>query len=296
MNTFPAPRMEALEERRLMTVTRYRDIVYVEGTSRADTIRIEARPHQANVDDSFDVNITAAGTLVDNVNFRTADVSRIVVRANPLKDRLRADSTLPVAVGFVSDQATGATLAGDVLVVQGGRRSDVIRVYRNRVQGTDIAVVVNGQAAQYSSDAARALLIFGNRRDDDIAIGKVNLPNLVFGGDGNDSIAGSGEDDYFSGDLGNDTLLGGAGDDQLLGADEADYIDGGDGNDYIAAEGPATVLGGNGDDGILVNTGNAVRFKGGPGQDRMGAAISRNDVLQLFLDFDSAEDSYTQLH
>lgn len=293
MNTPAWPIIEPVEGRRLMSVVLNGTLLYVEGTSRADTITLQARPHQQGVDDGFDVTVYVAGAVVESSTYATKDVSRIVVRANPLRDVFRADPTLPVPVSFVSDAASGVTLVGGVLAVQGGKGSDVVRVYRNRGQADDITVVLNGQESRYSSAVAKALLIVGNRGDDDIAVGKVGLPQMVFGGDGDDLLTGGREADYFSGQLGDDTLLGGAGDDQLFGDDEADHIEGGDGDDRITAEGFATVLGGAGDDSLFVNVGNGVRFTGGAGHDDLRAAGPRDDI---FLDFDPQEDTYLRLH
>lgn len=291
MNTSTIASIESLEERRLMSVVQNGTILYVEGTSRADTISIQAS-HERGLEGRFDLSISVRGALIDNQNMPMSDITRVIVRANPFTDVLRADPTLPMPVTFVSDAAAGVTLADGILAVQGGKGADVIRVYRNRGMAEDITVVLNGQESRYSSEVAKVLLINGNRGANDIAIGKVGLPQLVFGGDDNDRITGGREDDYFSGNLGDDTMLGGAGDDQLFGVDGADLIDGGDGNDGITlASGPATVLGGNGDDALFVNIAGA-KFTGGPGRDQM---LSGGTVAE-FLDFDAQDDTFSRVH
>jgi Ca2+-binding RTX toxin-like protein len=247
-------------------------------------------------DDQISAKLVPKGFFEQSAGGAVAATTRVIVRANSLHDVVNIDPALNGLVDVIPDDTTGAKVFGATLAVIGDQGHDVIRVYRNRGQVNDITVVFNGQASQFSSATVKAIFIAGNRGNDDIAIAKINLPNGIFGGDGDDSIEGGAEEDYISGDLGADTIRGGAGNDQLFGEmsgpGEANFIDAGDGDDYIVAEG-GTVLGGNGDDALFVNTG-SVQFTGGEGHDAMAAPGDRTD--QTFTDFSSRRDRYTRLH
>ena len=69
--------------------------------------------------------------------------------------------------------------------------------------------------------------------------------DLIFGGDGVDTINGNAEDDRLDGDAGNDILNGGDGDDMLWGEADRDRLSGGTGNDTLdAGAGDDNLLGG----------------------------------------------------
>lgn len=55
--------------------------------------------------------------------------------------------------------------------------------------------------------------------------------NVVYGGNGDDCIVGTGADEELNGSQGNDVILGGAGNDTLNGGQGNDYLDGGPGTD-----------------------------------------------------------------
>src|SRR4051812_10748615 len=152
------PSLERLEGRRLMSVVEGPgNVLYIEGTSRADTIELSPEQNQPGV---FDVTISVRGSAVETKGITTASVRLIVVRANPQADVLRVDPSLAaIPVAFVSDQASGVTLADGVLAVQGGKGADVIRVYRNRGQAQDVTVVLNGQPTLYSSETVKTILV-----------------------------------------------------------------------------------------------------------------------------------------
>lgn len=85
----------------------------------------------------------------------------------------------------------------------------------------------------------------------------------LFGEDGNDTIDGGEETDFLEGDAGDDSLIGGAGDDGLGGGEGNDTLDGGTGDDFLD--------GGNGDDVLSGGTGSDF-VSGGAGDDRFEAA------------------------
>lgn len=107
----------------------------------------------------------------------------------------------------------------------------------------------------------------------------------IYGGEGNDFLAGNSEDD---------AIHGGAGDDFLLGADGDDTIRGGEGNDILGGgRGDDRMDGGAGDD-LLVGTSGDDTLTGGAGADifrygprAVGEESNGNDTIT---DFTAGED------
>ena len=79
----------------------------------------------------------------------------------------------------------------------------------------------------------------------DRIIGQDDVPNVIMGGGGNDTLGGNGGNDKLHGDAGNDKLYGDDGDDTLVGGGGDDDMTGGGGNDTFVF-GP-----GNGNDVII---------------------------------------------
>lgn len=69
--------------------------------------------------------------------------------------------------------------------------------------------------------------------------------DVLYGGDGDDTMDGGHKDDYVDGGSGDDSIMGGSGDDTLMGGDGNDVIVGGDGNNYYDDD---RIDGGRGDD------------------------------------------------
>ncbi|NVJ98615.1 MAG: M10 family metallopeptidase C-terminal domain-containing protein [Alphaproteobacteria bacterium] len=98
------------------------------------------------------------------------------------------------------------------------------------------------------------------------------------GGDGNDTLSGSDDDDILYGNGGDDVIFGNDGHDYLRGFDGDDNISGGDGVDVIGGEdGDDTISGGAGDDYILSNDGADV-VSGDAGNDLIETGLG-NDTL-----------------
>ena len=98
---------------------------------------------------------------------------------------------------------------------------------------------------------------------------------------GNDSILGTAGDDVLFGYGGNDTLIGLDGNDDLYGEYGSDSLIGGDGDDFLVitlsaflpnpSTDTATLLGGNGDDGLMGGHGNDI-LAGEAGDDRVSGS------------------------
>ncbi|NOG70255.1 peroxidase family protein [Roseicella sp. DB1501] len=96
-----------------------------------------------------------------------------------------------------------------------------------------------------------------------------DLPTLILGLGGNDTLGGGNGHDTVDGGEGNDSMLGGLGEDRMLGGAGADSLWGGRGNDLLDGGEEADQLSGeDGDDVILGGSGADVAY-GGAGADTL---------------------------
>jgi Ca2+-binding RTX toxin-like protein len=173
-------------------------------------------------------------------------------------------------VGTVSAPATPpppptpkvtATLASTGLLTVTGTEANNSIVMTN--DGAGIRVTHNGTVVGASPfHGVKRIVVDAKGGNDLIYLTDLNVPAVLYGGagndtlragSGNDNVSGSGGSDVLEGYLGNDTLRGGAGDDLIIGGPGLDELYGDDGNDTVqAADGLAdkTIDGGNGTDTI----------------------------------------------
>ncbi len=125
--------------------------------------------------------------------------------------------------------------------------------------------------------------------DDRITIAEaLNIPVVLRGGDGNDTLIGGGAADQLFGDAGDDELFGGGGNDRLeggqgrdalRGGDESDTLLGGDQQDELYGQEGNDVLEGQlGDDRLLGGGGEDI-LRGGDGDDFLEGGAG-SDVLE----------------
>ncbi|MGE5611801.1 MAG: calcium-binding protein, partial [Bacillota bacterium] len=130
---------------------------------------------------------------------------------------------------------------------------DVQRIVINGLGGDDtIDSVQTMDVAFNGSRTGLPQLIYGGDGNDTITGGRGN--DSIDGGDGNDVIRGGGGNDEITGGSGADTLLGNAGDDTLRGGEGNDSLDGGEGDNRLyddAGQMPSAVL----ENGTLTITG-----------------------------------------
>lgn len=270
--------LDALESRTLFSADLLGDVLCITGTRQADVIRLAFRT-VTGADDNMRIPQVYVDINGEGGAFNLDNVARILVKVDRNADRLRIDQSLGQLprVGFAPDAAGAATLARDMLNIEGSGKGDIIEVSRNARRGGDYIVHINGAVSTFSVAAVSRILVFGNRRDDAIMIGQsgARFPAGVFvqGGDGNDRIIGGEGNDTIDGGLGTDTLTGG------------------DGNDQFFAGPDAIVNGGAGDD-HLQTFGTGVQFTGGAGHDSLISGGTSATALRIFLDFDGAEDRY----
>jgi Ca2+-binding RTX toxin-like protein len=216
---------------------------------------------------------------------------------------------LPGMEGIIVGQSPDAPdirIEGDLLIVRGTRRSDLIsldRSFQNRsLQPADfLSVYVNDHAVSNIPLAnLHRIRIEGGDGDDQIVIGPETRENMAFipefvpviqileliGGNGNDTLIGGDANDILQGGPGNDELAGGDGNDQLDGGPGNDTIRGNDGADAIVGrDGTDSINGGPGNDTVVGDDGVDQIF-GGTGADTFE---STTDSPQEWKDKDSAD-------
>lgn len=153
-----------------------------------------------------------------------------------------------------------ASMTNGILNVTGTSGNDVVYMYYTGYQTNNWAVNVNG-IVDWSGPAAsvKGFNVFTGAGNDNISINPIDAPPAtLLGGDGNDTLQGTNDDDSLDGGAGIDSIVGNEGNDTLIGGTETDYFtggegndscDGGDGADYFWADGGSdTYIGGLGND------------------------------------------------
>ena len=80
-------------------------------------------------------------------------------------------------------------------------------------------------------------MVFGGDGDDDLTTDRrLNIPLIMFGGNGNDKLRGGTAGDYLDGGAGDDRLHGEGGNNILVGGLGADRLQGDDGEDLLISE------------------------------------------------------------
>ena len=187
---------EALEPRRLLSVSLDAGTLTVMGSDRSDHIRIKpARDDGA---------VIVMGDP-DKQNGKYTGVSAVVVDTGDGRDRVRVFS------GVVDPD-------GDPInaVLLGGEGNDILT-------GGDGDDTIDGGAGKDT--------LTGGRGNDMIVGGEGN--DRLRGQDGDDSLLGGPGNDRVNGHAGQDRLDGGAGDDRLRGGGGADVVIGGPGEDRL---------------------------------------------------------------
>ena len=141
-----------------------------------------------------------------------------------------------------SDSATTTTLITGVRLVDGvlqivGTDDDdhvsIHRVGRNRLRVHADFLPRRGFVDFRLSEVNRIVVWLCDGDDHFHGAGNIDIPLIVFGGKGNDHIAGGRGNDLLFGGRGKDKLFGGRGHDILIGGDGRDQLNGGRGNDLL---------------------------------------------------------------
>jgi Ca2+-binding RTX toxin-like protein len=154
------------------------------------------------------------------------------------------------------------------LTVDGTNGDDVMIV--DQPTNSTISIRVNKTIKTYALDRIASLTLNGLSGNDIIrALPTLNLPLLINGGNGHDSIDGAAAGDTLNGGKGRDTIHGGGGSDRIYGNADNDILFGDSKGDRI--------WGGAGDDFIDGNGGDD-RIDGGAGKDTL-LGSGGNDII-----------------
>jgi len=131
--------------------------------------------------------------------------------------------------------------------------------------------------------AAERIVVHGRGGNDFLVVaGRLDIPVLFHGGDGNDYLAGGSSGDSLVGGTGNDILLAGEGDNFADGGDGSDRIEGRSGRDtLLGGAGNDRINGGGGDDLLSGGTGNDLLF-GDLGDDLLTGGSGNDSLLGHF--------------
>jgi Ca2+-binding RTX toxin-like protein len=206
-----------------------------------------------------------AGTL----NLIVADVE---TAAGSLILTATSSNTAVVPLANISFGGSGAN-----------RTVSITALMKNTVQFSDVTITVSDGVLMSSINIR---VIVGTNKTETISIGTTTVgTDMIFGGNGDDTVnSGGGNDlicggngggivnggvgdDTIDGGNGNDTLRGGDGNDLILGGGGNDILEGGNDNDTIdGGAGVDTIRGESGNDTLTGGSG-ADSFNGGPGND-----------------------------
>lgn len=184
------------------------------------------------------VTAAAMQDLGYEVNLNAADEFQPIFTGNLVPGDLIAANfeSLDFMFGVDPPEQSPAELVEGTLRIDGAEDDDVVRVME---AGDEVIVTVNGSAFSFTRSDVDQIQFSGNAGND-IFENQTDLPGILDGGAGNDSLQGG---------TAGDTLLGGSGDDLLIGNQGRDRIEGGEGDDKaLGAAHDDTLIGGSGND------------------------------------------------
>jgi type VI protein secretion system component Hcp len=188
------------------------------------------------------VQVADGGRIAGNTRYTIT--ARVTDKAGAFVDR-----------DFVVD-VPAVTQVGSVLIVNGTDGTDRFSFTQGATANSLVSVTINGVTLNNLSVAQ--VIVNGGDGDDLVGAAQLQVPTILRGGAGNDSLFGGtaadtlvGGDggDGLNGNAGPDTLLGGRGNDTLDGGAGDDLLDGGDDDDVLTGNlGADQIFGGNGND------------------------------------------------
>jgi Ca2+-binding RTX toxin-like protein len=195
--------------------------------------------------------------------------------------RSKSNASVPVVEQLESRRLYNgsATLVGTTLTVQGTSGNDTIVMGYN-ASGYYFVTINNQPAQLFGPGVFTAIVISGGQGNDYIDVSGLpaGTPGVeIHGGQGDDTLIGSVNDDTIYGGAGNDSIGGGAGDDWIAGGAGSNTLRGGAGNDTITAgAGSNLINGGPGDDTIYADNGFPDSIYGGTGNNT--AYVDPNNI------------------
>ncbi|WP_309029711.1 calcium-binding protein [Streptomyces alfalfae] len=201
--------------------------------------------------DRYDIAISADAAAYDECVYPEEGDRTSVRCAVKIPENSDDSDSYDIDLGDKDDTATLAPDSQAWAGIYGGKGDDVIKA--------SASALLHGGEGDDRLDGGGGPLGFGPWGD----AGNDTLTRCsqdCFGGPGNDSLTGTGE---------NNTLYGEDGDDVLHGKGGADILYGGKGNDKLYGEaGDDTLWGNSGDDALWGGTG-ADKLSGGPGRNEL---------------------------
>jgi Ca2+-binding RTX toxin-like protein len=171
------------------------------------------------------------------------------------------------------------SLSGTELLIQGNPTDDTISLIGN-TNSPEFTVSVAGEPSltqTFQNDQITKVTVFAGDGDDFVA-NTLEVPTVIYGQGGNDTLRGGYADDIINGGDGNDDILGRTGNDVLNGQNDDDTISGGYGNDTITGGLGNDVLSGDqGDDQINGHSGNDL-INGGVGADTLTGSAGNDSI------------------
>lgn len=141
------------------------------------------------------------------------------------------DRCVPAATVLNASLLTDGTLR-----VLGTDGADVVSVEQSvdQISVRGLSILASGRLVpSLNITDVKKIEVFGYGGNDNINMQTVNLPSLLLGGDGDDTIIGGSAIDYLFGGNGTDRLWGRKGNDRLFGEAGNDSLYGEDGNDIL---------------------------------------------------------------
>lgn len=203
--------------------------------------------------DRFDIKIDANAAEWDECKYPTASDRKVVQCRVEIPQNSDDSDTYDIDLGDKDDTLTLAPESEAWAGVYGGTGNDVLN--------GSIGSMLRGQGGNDRIDGGGGPMGFGSYG----GAGNDTLTNCgqdCFGGTGDDSLSGNGEENTLHGDDGNDVLHG---------KSAADVLYGGKGNDKLYGEAGNDTLWGNSGDDVLW---------GGTGTDKLSGGTGRNELHQ----------------
>jgi serralysin len=205
--------------------------------------------------DTFD----ASGSLTWDVGYAFSTGSTLYLRSGNEVDSLTSIERIVFGAGVDTVYSDGT------VAVDGGGNSNYLimlgagpfAVHLDTVQTSHFNLLyLSGGADSADVSGSTYAYMFGLGGNDSLTLGVSG--GWAFGGDGSDTISGSGVgNDILLGEAGDDTIYGQAGDDVIYAGVGNDILSGGDGNDIIWGEaGDDILVGGSGNDFLIGQDGN----------------------------------------
>lgn len=244
------------------------------GTNDADTLSASGNADTLNGaggDDQLGASQSHTGSVLiggDGADSITAGYSDSAIYGNAGNDQITIGGfgNGTTIYGGQGDDSISATF-GDDVYISGDLGNDLIFTGNSDSSG---GTVLGGSGND--SISASHSMAFGNMGEDFLGVG---FHATAFGGQGSDTVSGSGGGNMLSGDLGDDTVVSSGGGDLMFG---------GQGNDYMQIDmGGATAYGGQGDDYVVVNdnltTGGHDLIHGDLGNDTIMSSSGGGDTI-----------------